>query len=286
MQIALASTNRAKLAAAQSVATRVFGDAEIQPVAVAIDMPAQPIGDEETQAGAIARARAAVASARVDLDIGLEGGLRRTLGGWALCSWAAVVDTAGVVGVGGGGILLLPPAVVGRVLAGEELGPVIDELAQVAETRQGLGASGILTKGWLNRQRIFEDALICALAPWLHPAFSNPVISPVIPAQPAKAALDSDGMLTRIMDVAPLVWGVRHYPPADIRRGVVHRLPTLPRLDRICRHLHHRKQASSDGCAALHDLIQEIEDDIGRHAKGEVPHQATKVRLPGIGRRS
>ena len=174
MQIALASTNRAKLAAAQAVAARVFGDVEIQPVVVAIDMPAQPVGDEATQAGAIARARAAIASAGADLGIGLEGGLRRTLGGWALCSWAAVVDAAGAVGVGGGGILLLPPSVVARVLAGEELGPVIDELAQLAETRQGLGASGVLTRGFLDRQRIFEDALICALAPWLHPAFSRP----------------------------------------------------------------------------------------------------------------
>ena len=151
MQIALASTNRAKLAAAQAVATRVFGYAEVHAVAVAIDMPAQPIGDEETQTGAITRARAAVTSAGADLGIGLEGGLRSTLRGWALCSWAAVVDAAGAVGVGGGGILLLPPSVVRRVLAGEELGPVIDELAQMAETRQGLGASGILTRGLLNR---------------------------------------------------------------------------------------------------------------------------------------
>ncbi len=178
MRITLASTNRAKLAAAQAVAERVFGQTEIEAVTVAIDMPPQPIGDEQTQAGAIARARAAVASAGGDLGIGLEGGLRSTLGGWALCSWAAVADAAGTLGVGGGGILLLPPAVVGRVLAGEELGPVIDELAQMAETRHGLGASGVLTRGFLDRRRIFEDALICALAPWLHPAFSSPNMSP------------------------------------------------------------------------------------------------------------
>ena len=174
MRIALASTNRAKRAAVQAVAARVFSDSEIQPVVVTIDLPAQPIADRQTQAGAIARARAADVSAGADLGIGLEGGLRRTLGGWALCSWAAVVDLAGVVGVGNGGILLLPPSVVARVLSGEELAPVIDELAQMTETRQGLGASGVLTRGLLNRQQIFEDALICALAPWLHPAFSNP----------------------------------------------------------------------------------------------------------------
>jgi non-canonical (house-cleaning) NTP pyrophosphatase len=77
MQIALASTNRAKLAAAQAVTTRVFGQTEIHTVAVAIEIPAQPIGDEETQAAAIARARAAVASVGADLGIGLEAILDR-----------------------------------------------------------------------------------------------------------------------------------------------------------------------------------------------------------------
>ena len=57
MRITLASTNHAKRAAVQAVAARIFSDAEIQPVVVTIDLPAQPIGDEETQAGAIARAR-------------------------------------------------------------------------------------------------------------------------------------------------------------------------------------------------------------------------------------
>ena len=47
------------------------------------------------------------------------------------------------------------------------------ELAQTADTRHGLGASSILTDGLLARQHIFEDALICALVPWLHPAFAR-----------------------------------------------------------------------------------------------------------------
>jgi inosine/xanthosine triphosphatase len=172
MQIALASTNRAKLGATRAVVARIFQQSEVQAVTVVANVPDQPIGDEQTQAGAIARARAALASDGANLGIGLEGGLRQTLGGWALCSWAAVVDRTDRLGVGGGGILLLPPMVVERVLAGEELGPVMDELAQETETRHGRGASGILTGGLLDRTRIFENALICALAPWLHPSFN------------------------------------------------------------------------------------------------------------------
>ncbi len=174
MQAVLASKNRAKLMATQAVITRVFPDSRVRSVTVAVEVPAQPIGDEQTQAGAIGRARAAVSQSGADFGIGLEGGLRQTLAGWALCSWAAVADAHGTVAVGGGGILLLPPHVVERVLAGEELSPVMDELAQATETRHGLGASGILSGGLIDRGHIFEDALICALVPWLHPAFQGP----------------------------------------------------------------------------------------------------------------
>ncbi len=173
MRIMLASTNRAKLAATHAVAHRIFTAPVVQTVTVAVDVPHQPIGDDETQAGAVARARAAAAVDHAHLGVGLEGGLRQTLAGWALCSWAAVADARGRLGVGGSGIVLLPSQVVARVLAGEELGPVMDELAQAADTRHGLGASGILTGGLLHRQHIFEDALICALVPWLHPAFAR-----------------------------------------------------------------------------------------------------------------
>ena len=174
MRIVLASTNRAKLAATQAVMGRVFPHAEVQGVTVSVDVPAQPIGDEATQAGAISRAREAIGLNGAELGLGLEGGLRQTLAGWALCSWAAIVDANGLVGVGGGGILLLPPSVVERVLAGAELGPIMDDLAQATDTRHSLGASGILTGGRLDRRHIFEDALICALVPWLHPSFRQP----------------------------------------------------------------------------------------------------------------
>lgn len=174
MQIVLASTNRAKLSATQAVMGRVWPDADVQGVTVSVDVPAQPIGDEATQAGAISRAKEAIRRNGADLGLGLEGGLRQTLAGWALCSWAAVVDSNGLVGVGGAGILLLPPSVVDRVLAGAELGPIMDELAQANETRHNLGASGILSGGLLDRRHIFEDALICALVPWLHPSFRRP----------------------------------------------------------------------------------------------------------------
>jgi len=169
--ILVGTQNRAKIAAASAVLTHLYGPVELRPVTVSIPVPAQPLSDAVTQEGAIARARASVNTPGAAFGIGLEGGLRETLAGWALCSWAAVVDARGALGLGAGPILPLPARVSKRVLSGEELGPVMDELTGQHDIRQGPGAFGILTGGAINRQRVFEEALICAFARWRHPAY-------------------------------------------------------------------------------------------------------------------
>jgi len=84
-----------------------------------------------------------------------------------------VVDAHGTVNVGGGIVIVLPRAVVQRVLAGEELSPVMDAVTGEQETGKGPGAVGLLTHGALTRQRMFEDALVCALARWRHDAYGR-----------------------------------------------------------------------------------------------------------------
>lgn len=171
--VSLGSANRAKLGATSAVFTRLYGIVEVRPVEVDAGVPAQPIGDEQTQAGAIARARAALVRESADFGVGMEGGLRETLGGWALCSWAAVVDRKGTLGLGAGSILVLPRKVVERVLSGEELSLVMDALTGQQHIGQGPGAMGVLTEGAISRQRVFEDALVCALTRWRHPAYGD-----------------------------------------------------------------------------------------------------------------
>jgi inosine/xanthosine triphosphatase len=171
--VAVGTTNRPKLAAANAVFTRLYSGVEVRSVEVRVDVPAQPIGDVLTQQGAVLRARAALAQVPADFGVGMEGGLRETLGGWALCSWAAVVDAKGALGVGGGAVIVLPPRVVERVLAGEELSPVMDSVCGGQETGKGPGAFGLLTGGALTRQHTFEDALVCALAGWRHPSYGR-----------------------------------------------------------------------------------------------------------------
>jgi len=168
--IAVGSTNPAKVGAVEAVARRAFAKARVVPVAVESGVAAQPLSARETAAGARNRAAAALAAVPgAALGIGLEGGLEPTPGGGDLVNCCAIAGADGRVSIAWGVRFPLPPAVVERLRAGEELGYVIDELAGVAGGKGRLGAVGILTEGLVTREAVWEQAIACALIPHRKP---------------------------------------------------------------------------------------------------------------------
>jgi inosine/xanthosine triphosphatase len=137
--------------------------------------PRQPMSLAEILDGA--RSRAAALPGRGEpgtFAIGLEGGLHQLPGdaGWSLQSWAAVTNGA-AWGFGAGPALTVPPPIVERVLAGEELGDVIDRLVQ-SSVRGTRGAWGVLTRDAIGRGDAFRLAAIAAFAPFFNPvAYKN-----------------------------------------------------------------------------------------------------------------
>jgi len=168
-RIAVGSTNPVKVAAVRAVIERVWKDCEVVAVAAESGVRAQPLGDEETQRGARARAIGALtADPRVDLGVGIEGGVVvLPSGAMRTCAWAVVVDRVGGEGLGGSLSLPLPQSVADCIAAGEELGLAMDHVAQTHGTKWGRGAVGILTAGLIDRQRAYEPLVTYALAPWL-----------------------------------------------------------------------------------------------------------------------
>ena len=72
----------------------------------------QPVGDDETIRGALARAPAVLADRCADLAVGIEGGVvNEADGAMRTCAWAAVVSRDGRAGVGGSLAMPLPPVV-------------------------------------------------------------------------------------------------------------------------------------------------------------------------------
>lgn len=166
--IVVGSLNPVKIAAVRAVIDRFRPEAAVTGVAVASGVADQPWGDDETQRGALTRAKAALDATDADLAIGLEGGVVVLPdGSMRTCAWAAAVDRDGREGLGGSLAVPLPEIVAARLRAGEELGHAMDAVAAVVGTKHGRGAVGILTAGLIDRQRAYEPLVAYALAPWL-----------------------------------------------------------------------------------------------------------------------
>lgn len=180
---------RAALDAVAAIDAR-FKRASIEGVDVTSVAPAMPMTERAVVAGARARAEALLERARaakngpIGLAVGVEGGLERLQHGesrgdsqWTLRTWAVVTDGT-IWGYGGGGAILLPDALAREVLAGRELGDVVDHIVG-APVRGTRGAWGILTRDLIDRRDAFRSAVIAALAPFYNQALYNPALRPL-----------------------------------------------------------------------------------------------------------
>jgi inosine/xanthosine triphosphatase len=170
-KIAVGSQNPAKIEAVQLVVGRVWPDAQLLPIAVPSGVSNMPMSDRECLNGARSRAQAAIDLTQADLGIGLEGGVNPEAEGLMLLGWVAVADENGREGIASTARLPLPPAIATRILAGEELGPLMDEILNQSNVKQKGGAVGALTNGLVLRKETFAIAVAYALAPFVTPRF-------------------------------------------------------------------------------------------------------------------
>lgn len=166
MHVAVGSTNPVKVAAAEAVLDRL--DPSVSPIPVDSGVAEQPRSIAETVEGAENRARRALATADASLGIGIEGGVARIdgLDGTYLIMWAAATDGRRLER-GGGPSLRLPDEIASRVDAGEELGPVMDDVLGTEDVAKKEGAAGALTAGLTNRRSALEQAVAAAVGPFL-----------------------------------------------------------------------------------------------------------------------
>ena len=180
-RVVVGSSNPVKVAAVRAVLARLLPASGVAALTVfgaevPSGVPAQPLGDDETQRGARQRAQGALAVSDAALAVGLEGGVVVLPDGrMRTCAWAVVIDRTGREGLGGSLSMPLPEIVAARIRAGEELGHAMDAVARVVGTKHGCGAVGILTAGLIDRQGAYEPMVAYALAPWLAPDFYEPV---------------------------------------------------------------------------------------------------------------
>jgi inosine/xanthosine triphosphatase len=184
--VAVGSTRRPKLNAVWEALT-VFGpslDPNAQFDVVGEEVPSgvghTPLSRAELMAGALKRAESLVDIARQRKEswkyfVGLEGGLdvieengaRRVF----LENWAYVTDGSGRGSYGQSGAVLLPEALVTRVVdEGIELAEAVDAFAGGRGIRDAQGAWGVLTRNVITRQDAFRTSVINAFAPFFNAA--------------------------------------------------------------------------------------------------------------------
>lgn len=133
-----------------------------------------PMSDQECILGSRNRAQWARNATGADFGFGLEGGVNMEPSGLMLVGWAAVIDANDQEGIGGGARLPLPDGIARRILAGEELGPVMDDILGQNNVRQKGGAVGALTGSLVLREETFAVAVAYALSRFVAPQFYRP----------------------------------------------------------------------------------------------------------------
>ncbi|HEY8807097.1 MAG TPA: inosine/xanthosine triphosphatase [Candidatus Limnocylindria bacterium] len=166
---ALGSTNPAKVAAVSAALAALAPSCTVVAIAVPSGVGHQPFGDAATRAGALERARKALAISGADIGFGLEGGVELEGPRVWLLSWVAAIDPAGREGYASGLRMLLPPSLAAGLREGVELGTLVDELFGVKDSKTASGAIGLLTAGAVSRTDAFVDLVAMSLAPWIHP---------------------------------------------------------------------------------------------------------------------
>lgn len=172
LTVAVGSMNPVKVQASKTAFMAVWPDLDIR--AVGIDASSgvsdQPMSDEESRKGAIARAKGALA-AQPDAayGVGIEGNLQEIDGVWTDTQWVVVMSRAGKTGLGQSVRVEVPGQLVRMIHEGMELGHAIDKVFKQTNMKQAGGYINEVTRGVINREQQCVDAVVTALAPFTNP---------------------------------------------------------------------------------------------------------------------
>lgn len=175
MHFFVGSSNPVKLNAVRSAIAEEWPDAQVHGFEVESGVRSQPMTDEETQQGAINRAKAARLAGfkkfpdlalESGVGIGLEGGVTPWNGELWSTVWAAVVDGSEEIFTSNGARMKVPASIAKPILEGGEMGPVVSKLVGVADVRKKQGMIGIVTQNFVNRTTEYGAIAKLAIGLW------------------------------------------------------------------------------------------------------------------------
>jgi inosine/xanthosine triphosphatase len=170
IRVLVGSRNPVKIGAVRNALAPLFPGrlVECEGMHAPSGVPDQPMTAAETREGAVNRMNFCRQHGDADFYVALEGGVDVTEDGPGTFGYVAIASQ-GYVSVGCSAWLPLPPAVYESLLDGEELGHVMDRLFGTVNIKQQGGAIGLVTNGHATRESAYTQALVLAMAPFLHP---------------------------------------------------------------------------------------------------------------------
>lgn len=170
VQVVIASENPVKIRAVSGAFQACFPEASLcfEGVSVASGVSDQPQDDAETRRGALNRTLNASRTGLADYYVGVEGGIEWQADDMACFAWV-VVKSNTKIGQGRTATFYLPKRVATLVKQGKELGEADDIVFGQQNSKQKMGAIGLLTDGLIDRQGLYQPAVVAALIPFLNP---------------------------------------------------------------------------------------------------------------------
>jgi inosine/xanthosine triphosphatase len=171
LKIIVGSKNPVKVNAAKFAFTQLYPEYEIdcQGMNAPSQVAEQPLTAEETLLGAQNRVRYCKTQIDADFYVAFEGGVDRFEYGPSTFAYVVIADCQ-KESVGRSAILPLPEKIYLALCDGQELGPLMDSMFDTENIKQKGGAIGLLTNGLESREGSYRQAIILAMAPFLHAA--------------------------------------------------------------------------------------------------------------------
>ena len=172
--VIVGSQNPVKINAVRQAFRQIFAPADVE--VSGADAPSlvseQPMSAAETRLGAVNRVKHCQQHFAADYYVAIEGGVDLNDDGPHTFAYVVIADQQQHA-VGRSATLPLPMQVYRALQQGAELGPLMDSMFNTTNIKQKGGAIGLLTAGVATRESNYTQAVVLALAPFLHPELFN-----------------------------------------------------------------------------------------------------------------
>ncbi len=163
--VCIGSENQVKINAVRNVFTKLFGRVQVKSMIVESKVPEQPM-EKEVIEGATERAKAALTEGS-DFGIGIEAGLfwNDSVKKYFDVQYCAIIDKGKRITLGHGSGFSYPPGILELVKQGKTVGQAIEVKYDIKDVGKKKGAIGYLSKDFLDRTGLTEQAVLMAMIP-------------------------------------------------------------------------------------------------------------------------